>query len=364
MKSIQDLIFKLHKTQKTNNINEEIKILFELGLKYLDKNELDKSKSNFNKILNINKNIIEVNYYLGIINIQKGNFSKAKQYLKRELKNNPNNYDCINLIEKIEINENFPIITLTLFFLNSIIFYFTYPKISFEYLVRYGININYFTISKLFSSIFFHINLLHFLTNMIILLMFGLILEKKINSIKFLFLFLISAVVGNFIQAIYIPNSFVIGASAGLFGIIGGIVILDPLLKVRILGIIKFPIIIIFGGFFIFSNLFSNYLEIGLNSGNLAHLIGFIIGLLFITFFYNNSFEVLYYLSAISFGFYIISLGLDFIIKGRIHENLDIFLILVYIGFGIFLIILIYDQLKQIIKIKNNNINNKIEVIE
>ena len=138
---------------------------------------------------------------------------------------------------------------------------------------------------RFFSAIFLHGSLLHLAYNLFALALFGSILEKLIGSRKFLLIFFISGILANLISVNFYSSS--LGASGAIFGIIGALVAIRPMLIVWAFGM-PMPIFIagvLWGigdllgaiGFLI-----GNPID---NTGNIAHLsgmfFGFIFGLLF-----------------------------------------------------------------------------------
>lgn len=344
----QVLIKNLHKFQIENNNSKQIKILFKLTEIYFNEENFQKAKQSLKQILDINKKEKNVNYYLGLVYLNLGENILAKSYLKKELKSYPKNIEAKQLLEKININSNFPIFTLLLLILNSIVFYFTYPQITQLELFKFGLNFEFLNFSNLITSLFFHANLFHFISNMVILILFGLILEKNIGSIKFIFIYLLSGILGNLSQSFIIPGSFVIGASAAIFGIIGAILLRNPFLELKLLGILKVPILIVFGGYFIISNLLSRfYFEYFSILGDTAHLVGFLVGILIIVILYQETIDTFYGWLIIFFGFYIINLGLIYQLE-NILSIINFLIFLIFLFIGLLMIYFSYYKLKTI----------------
>jgi hypothetical protein len=81
------------------------------------------------------------------------------------------------------------------------------------------------------TSIFLHASLEHILVNMVVLLIFGTLLERRVGSKRFLLIFMVAGIVGNIGYQItstspYIPG---IGASGAIYGLMGALAILEPL---------------------------------------------------------------------------------------------------------------------------------------
>ncbi|MBF0848861.1 rhomboid family intramembrane serine protease, partial [Streptococcus danieliae] len=71
------------------------------------------------------------------------------------------------------------------------------------------------------TPLFVHIGLDHLLSNMLLLITVGRVLETLIGSFKFTMLYLLSGVAGNLAVVFYDPNTITAGASSALFGVLG-----------------------------------------------------------------------------------------------------------------------------------------------
>lgn len=138
---------------------------------------------------------------------------------------------------------------------------------------------------RFFSSIFLHGGLVHLFYNLFALALFGSILEKLVGGRKFLFIFFISGILANFIAVNFYDNS--LGASGAIFGVIGALIVISPMMLVWAFGL-PMPIFIA-GILWALGDLIGavgflsgNPID---NTGNIAHLagmfFGFIFGLLF-----------------------------------------------------------------------------------
>ncbi|MBU1136209.1 MAG: rhomboid family intramembrane serine protease [Nanoarchaeota archaeon] len=131
-----------------------------------------------------------------------------------------------------------------------------------------------FEIWRFVTSIFLHGSSIHLVYNLFALLLFGLILESLISSRKFLIVFFLTGIFANLISVFFYEKS--LGASGAIFGIIGTLTILKPLMTVWAFSLpmplFVASIIWLIGdvlGVFIPSN-----------TANLAHLSGLAIGLI------------------------------------------------------------------------------------
>jgi membrane associated rhomboid family serine protease len=132
---------------------------------------------------------------------------------------------------------------------------------------------------RFLTSIFLHGSVTHLLYNIFALALFGTFLESFIGSKKFLLLFLATGIVANLIAVNFYPSS--LGASGAIFGVIGALVVIRPGMIVWAFGL-PMPL-------FIAGVLWATGDFIGLfvpsNIGNIAHLSGMFLGLIFGLFF-------------------------------------------------------------------------------
>ena len=129
------------------------------------------------------------------------------------------------------------------------------------------------------TSIFLHADIEHLFFNMLILFFLGINLERSIGKKAFMTLFFVSGIVGNLGYLITASNPFTpaIGASGAIYGIIGALATLAPMMMVFI-GMIPMPMILVavFWGFMDFAGLFA---PSGIAHG--AHLGGMFVGITF-----------------------------------------------------------------------------------
>jgi len=138
-----------------------------------------------------------------------------------------------------------------------------------------------FQIWRFVSSLFLHADIIHLIYNLFALLLFGFILERIIGSRNFLIVFFASGIIGNLIGVNF--YSFSLGASGAIYGVIGCVAVLNPMMMVWAFGILM-PMFIaailwiagdILGVFGVFDK----------NVGYIAHLggvfIGIVLGIIF-----------------------------------------------------------------------------------
>ena len=112
------------------------------------------------------------------------------------------------------------------------------------------------------------------------------------------------------------------------------------------------PIIIAFGGFFAISNLILSFISFNqFSNGDIAHLFGFMTGILLTGSIYRETIEIFYNWLFIFFGFWIISISINKILElYKLNLNFGIEIILIIIG--IFLITYSYIKLKNLKEFK------------
>ena len=131
------------------------------------------------------------------------------------------------------------------------------------------------------TSIFLHSGIPHLAYNLFALALFGSILEKLIGGKKFLIVFFVTGILANLVSVNFYSSS--LGASGAIFGVIGALIFVRPLMVVWAFGM-PMPIFIagiLWGagdllgavGFFM-----GNPID---NTGNIAHLSGMFFGFIF-----------------------------------------------------------------------------------
>ena len=135
------------------------------------------------------------------------------------------------------------------------------------------------------TAVFLHTGVLHLFYNLFALALFGSILEKLIGSYKFLIIFFLAGILSNVVSLNFYPSS--LGASGAIFGIIGALIIIKPMMIIWAFGM---PMPIFIAGILwgigdllgAIGFLTGNPID---NTGNIAHLsgmfFGFILGRLF-----------------------------------------------------------------------------------
>lgn len=186
--------------------------------------------------------------------------------------------------EGIKVEEIFkpkkPIITVSLIIINVIVFILMYilgkgSQDAFT-LIKFGafqkdliLGGEYY---RLITSAFLHIGIFHLLFNCYALYVIGRQLESFLGKIKFLIIYLVSALCGSLMSMIF-PISISAGASGAIFGLLGSLLYFGYNYRVYLGTVLKSQIIPL-----ILINLIFGFMVSGIN--NAAHIGGLIGGIL------------------------------------------------------------------------------------
>lgn len=182
-------------------------------------------------------------------------------------------------------------VTLTLILINIIAF------ILFLILLRLEIPLDYIAIKPanilqgkylwtFITSMFMHGGIFHIFANMFSLLFVGNLIEKILGSKRYFYFYMTSGLFAGLffvLASLIFPidfNTFAVGASGALFGLVGLLVLLTPNLPVFIM-FIPIPIKIKYAGPGILIVLWLVSIAGDIPIGNTAHLGGLIIGIIY-----------------------------------------------------------------------------------
>jgi membrane associated rhomboid family serine protease len=87
---------------------------------------------------------------------------------------------------------------------------------------------------RFFTSIFLHGGFAHLLYNVFALALFGSMLERFIGSRRFLIVFFVTGILANVVSFNFYDSS--LGASGAIFGVIGALIAIRPLMFVWAFG--------------------------------------------------------------------------------------------------------------------------------
>ena len=154
---------------------------------------------------------------------------------------------------------------------------------------------NPITLVPFITAIFLHGGLLHIISNMWFLIVFGDNVNDSLGYIGFILLYFAAGIVGNFVQFMFTPESSIpmLGASGAVAGILGCYYVLFPHAKIKTLVFIFFFVTLIeisaplMLGYWFVLQIFSGAASIpmlGAEEGGVAffaHIAGFVVGLVF-----------------------------------------------------------------------------------
>lgn len=126
---------------------------------------------------------------------------------------------------------------------------------------------------RLITGTFFHANLIHLLFNMYALFILGSQLESFVGKVKYIIIYLFSAITGSLLSMLFLKNGVSIGASGAIFGLMGALLYFGLHYRVYLGSVVKtniLPIIVL--------NLSLGFMLKGVD--NWAHIGGLIGGLL------------------------------------------------------------------------------------
>jgi len=209
--------------------------------------------------------------------------------------------------------KKFPLITVILIALNSMVFLyqvslgesfneFIYSMGLLPFEITHHIDLFpsgpspiYLTI---FSSMFMHGSIVHLLGNMLFLWIFGNNVEDYLGRKKFVIFYLVCGISAAFTQIVFNPDSRVpmVGASGAIAGVLGAYSVLYPRAKVTtviififFIRLVKIPAIVVLGFWIIYQFLYGiSSLAATTGEGGVAwfaHIGGFICGVILIKLF-------------------------------------------------------------------------------
>ena len=207
-----------------------------------------------------------------------------------------------------------PIVTYTIIAICAVIFLLTYILGDGPYdnltLLKFGANLDILTKNgqfyRLLTCSFLHIGLLHLLFNMYALLVIGSQIESFFGKVKYIIIYVISAICGSLLSLAFSPNTISAGASGAIFGLLGSLLYFGYYYRAYLGNVIRsqiLPIIIL--------NLGLGFMMNGID--NAAHIGGLIGGIF-------------------------TSMALEVSDKSKKQEQINgIIILIIYIGFIIYL---------------------------
>ncbi len=133
----------------------------------------------------------------------------------------------------------------------------------------------------LFTSVFMHASLEHLLSNVLVLIFFGLAVESGLGTKRMLMVFFLGAFVGDLLSmAVYPPGEIAVGASAGVFALIGVGMLVKPLDMSFYPFIVPVPLALL-GVAYALYNAYGFITNLDPNTSYIAHFGGLFVGLAF-----------------------------------------------------------------------------------
>ncbi len=254
-------------------LQESPNVIFSLSKKYFLEQEFQQSYTILHLLVYKGVNIPNLHYNLAKLAMHLDNDDLVKMHLRQEL-NHYDNLAALNLLEKLEVGDSFPSLTLFLCIMISIIYFFFFDNISQMEIFLYALHIDNITIFSLFTSFFMHSSYLHLFSNLIVLLILGSFLEKFLSKIQYISIFLISGIISNLIQVlISSQNTLVVGISGSIFAFLAVLLFRAPMLSFKIKNL-NISILILVFLIYIISVLTYNQSFVA----HYSHLFGFLIG--------------------------------------------------------------------------------------
>lgn len=179
-----------------------------------------------------------------------------------------------NLIQAKEVfQKGKPLLTYLFLIINLVFFLLSIVKSPNYVIYFFGAQADFirnFEFYRLFTSLFVHVDLLHFLFNMYALYIIGPQLEDFYGKVKYPIIYLVSGIIGTLLS-IVLSEYFTIGASGSIFGLLGSLVYFGYFHRVYLGNVIRkqiIPLIVI--------NLIIGAMSSGVD--NAAHIGGLIGG--------------------------------------------------------------------------------------
>ncbi len=133
----------------------------------------------------------------------------------------------------------------------------------------------------LITSIFLHASLLHLLSNVLVWIFFGLAVEEELGKGKMLVVFFLGAFAGDLLSLAFYPfSSIAIGASAGIFALVGTGMLVRPLDLSLYPLVIPLPLALL-GMAYALYNVYGFLFNIDPEISYIGHFGGLFVGLLF-----------------------------------------------------------------------------------
>lgn len=226
-----------------------------------------------------------ISAFPNILEIENDDEKGLALFLKLTEDINHKNMEENKKVEEI-FSKKMPIVTYILLAINIIVFLIIgfigkeLWELDPQVLYKYGALVNNSQMTsnidylRIITSVFLHGGLLHLVFNMYALYVIGPQLESFFGKIKYIIIYLGSAICGNLLSMLFLADNHVsVGASGAIFGLLGALLYFGYHYRVYLSGVIRSQIIPL-----IAVNLFIGFMMSGIN--NIAHIGGLIGGIL------------------------------------------------------------------------------------
>ncbi|HIG97589.1 MAG TPA: rhomboid family intramembrane serine protease [Candidatus Aenigmarchaeota archaeon] len=133
----------------------------------------------------------------------------------------------------------------------------------------------------LVTSIFMHGSLEHLLSNIFVLIFFGLAVESELGKRKMLLIFFLGAFAGDLLSlTVYAPDQIAVGASAGIFALIGVGMLVRPIDLSFYPLVMPIPLALLGLGYALY-NVYGFIVNLDPEVSYIAHFGGLFVGLAF-----------------------------------------------------------------------------------
>ena len=236
-------------------------------------------------INDISKYPFIINTFPNIIEVEKTNKEGLDLFIKLTDDINRKNLDESKKVEDV-FSKKTPIVTYIIMIICAVLYLMSSvlssdlfdldPNVLYKLggLVNTSNFDSYVDFYRVFTSMFLHASLIHFLMNMYSLYVIGPQLESFYGKVKYTIIFIFSGIIGNLLSLLFIQDNIVsVGASGAIFGLLGSLLYFGYYYRVYLSGVIKSQIIPL-----IILSLGIGFLVSGIN--NFAHIGGLIGGVL------------------------------------------------------------------------------------
>ncbi len=208
---------------------------------YFQNNE-DKQNNKFIKVLVV-KNAANI-FNFGENDVVIDSNKKEVIFTSEEIKDYIEEINrCLNILKSEGDIKNFPLVTISIIFINIIVFLFSAflsnnfinidPNVLINMGANYNVLVNKGQIYRLFTAMFLHAGIIHITLNMYALYNVGPLVERFYGKLKYSIIYIASGLVASTFSYFF-SGSVSIGASGAIFGVLGAVLVFAIKMKNRI----------------------------------------------------------------------------------------------------------------------------------